>query len=359
MRLLAAPCSFKESLTASAASATMIRIASGFGHVVEAVPLADGGEGTLDALAGPLGLAMRASVIRGMLDGEKTARWGLDAKNARAVIEAAEVIGLPHVPLAQRDPWRASTHGLGALIVEAGARGARTVLLGLGGTGTVDGGRGMREAIAAANSRGALIPSITALVDVDVPLAGARMFMKQKLGPHQGDDVIDALDARLRAMFTDDIARAPGAGAAGGLGAAVLALGGALVPGAQLVMDALAIEERIARADVVWTGEGRIDEQSMRGKAIAALARLCGAARVPLAAFCGATHGDLSTLFALGVTDVITITPAGQSLDEALARADENLASAAARALSPRRAVRRRHVTRGHAGGGRKPRGQA
>lgn len=331
LKVLAAPCSFKESLTANAVAATMARVASGLGHAVEQAPLADGGEGTLDALRGPLGLSLRASVIGGMLGARVSARWGLDDASSRAVIEAAEVVGLGLVPPPLRDPLRASSRGIGELILEAGALGVREVLLGLGGTGTVDGGQGMRDVIEHARASGASVPSITALVDVDVPLSGARMFMKQKLGPGQGDDVIDVLDARLHAMFPDEIARTPGAGAAGGLGAAVLALGGRLVPGAAFVMDALRITDKIERADVVWTGEGRIDEQTVHGKAIASLARMCRASKgVPLVAFCGSTSGDLSALRALGVTEVIVVTPPGQPLDEALAKADENLANAVA-----------------------------
>lgn len=272
-----------------------------------------------------------------MFDSHVSAHLGIDQTGTRGVIEAAQIVGLAMVPPAQRDPVRASTRGIGTLVVEAGARGVRELLLGLGGTGTVDGGLGMRDVIEEARANGAAIPSLTGLVDVDVPLAGARLFIKQKLGSQQGDELIDILDARLLAMFPDEIARVPGAGAAGGLGAAVLALGGRLVPGAAFVMDALHLEQKILAADVVWTGEGRIDEQTVHGKAIATLARRCRAAGVPLVAFCGSSQGDLAALRALGVTEVIAVTPEGQPLAEALARADENLARAARRALTERR----------------------
>jgi glycerate 2-kinase len=330
VRIVAAPCTFKESLTASAVASIMARVASGFDHVVDVAPLADGGEGTLDALRLPLGLQLRSSVIRRMLDpGVAHVRWGLDGEG-RAFIEAAEAIGLALVPREQRDPLRASTRGLGDLIVEASRDPAvHDVLLALGGTATVDGGADMRDVVTRAwSSHQARRVPITALVDVDVPLDGARMFMKQKLGPAQGDDVIETLAGRLRALFPPEIARVAGAGAAGGLGAAVLALGGRLVPGAAYVMDAIGLEERVAAADVVWTGEGRIDEQTVHGKAVASLAQMCRVMKKPLVAFCGSTRGDLTALRALGVTDVVTIARAGQPLDEAMAQADANLATA-------------------------------
>lgn len=345
MRVLAAPCSFKESLTATVVASTMARIASGFGHEVDRAPLADGGEGTLDALADALKLDLRVSVIRRMLEpGVTHARWGLD-REGRAFIEAAEAIGLSLVPFAQRDPWRASTRGLGDLIVEAARDPAvHDIFVALGGTTTVDGGADMRAVVSASASAAQRAQkSITALVDVDVPLEGARMFMKQKLGPHPDDrardDVMNALDARLRAMFPPEIARAAGAGAAGGLGAAVLALGGRLVPGAAYVMDAIGLEERVAQADVVFTGEGRIDAQTVRGKAVAALARMCSVMRKPLIAFCGATTDDVETqaaLRALGVSDVVVVTPPEQPLADAIdaTNAEMNLARAVERWLT-------------------------
>lgn len=344
MRVLAAPCSFKESLTATVAAATMARMASGFGHEVDRAPLADGGEGTLDALAEALPLDLRVSVIRRMLEpGVTHARWGLDGEG-RAFIEAAEAIGLGLVPFEKRDPWRASTRGLGDLIVEASRDPAvHDIFVALGGTATVEGGADMRAVVTAADLAR---KKITALVDVDVPLEGARMFMKQKLGPHPDDrardDVMNALDARLRSMFPPEIARVAGAGAAGGLGAAILALGGRLLPGAAYVMDAIGLEERVARADVVFTGEGRIDAQTVRGKAVAALARMCSVMKKPLIAFCGATTDDTATraaLRALGVTDVVVITPAGQPLADAIdaQNAQTNLARAVERWLTASR----------------------
>lgn len=332
MRIVAAPCSFKESLTASAVGSIMARVAGGFGHAVDVAPLADGGEGTLDALRAPLGLELRSSVIRRMLaPGVTHVRWGLD-REGRAFLEAAEAIGLALLPRDERDPLQASTRGLGDLIVEASRDpSVHDVFIALGGTATVDGGADMRGVVERAWATGLSrrVP-LTALVDVDVPLDGARMFMRQKLGPTQGDDVIEALVARLTGMFTPDIARSAGAGAAGGLGAAVLALGGRLVPGAAYVMDAIGLEERVAAADVVWTGEGRIDEQTVHGKAVASLARMCRVMKKPLIAFCGSARGDLSALHALGVADVVTIAREGEPLEDAMANATKNLERALA-----------------------------
>ncbi|HEY4223980.1 MAG TPA: glycerate kinase [Myxococcota bacterium] len=230
MKVLIAPGSFKESLTASDVARCVAHEARAAGCAVDVAPLADGGEGTLAALREPLGLRMVASDVRGMLGEPVRARFGL--RQGRAVIEIAEVVGLALLPPSARDAFRADTRGVGELMNEAVNAGAHDLLIALGGSGTVDGGAGML-----AEYRGGA-RSLTALVDVDVPLAGARLFARQKLGLAQRDVPDSVVDAHVDAMvrrFDDAVAARPGAGAAGGLGAALASLGASLVPGARFV----------------------------------------------------------------------------------------------------------------------------
>ncbi len=336
VRVLTSPCSFKESLTATQASSVLARVARELGADVDEAPLADGGEGTLDALTRPLALRCERYDVGGMLGGRVVPRVGWrDAPLAFgggpvAVLEVAEVVGLALVQPHARDPWRATTRGLGELLAHVVDRGARTVLVGLGGSATVDGGAGLLEACPS-------LPegvSLFGLVDVDVPLAGARMFMRQKLGPVADPDAaVEALAARLDGMFAPAVAAVPGAGAAGGLGAALVSLGGVLVPGAGFVMDALDLDPRIAGADVVLTGEGAVDAQTARGKLVSALAARCARRGTRLVAFCGADRRTAAER-AASALEVVVITPAGQPLDEALRAAADNLAAAARRVLT-------------------------
>lgn len=352
MKILAAPCSFKESLTATDAARCIAQAAGALDHLVEELPLADGGEGTLDALHRPRGLELHTADVPGPQGMRVRARWGLHEKEA--VLEAAEAVGLTLVDHGQRDPMRADTRGLGLLVRHALDAGATQLLIGLGGTATVDGGAGMLAALGARFlddlgralepmpielermarvDLGGLDPRlahtrITGLVDVDVPLLGAdgaRLFMQQK---GADDDMKDRLEAVLARLHRADVASMPGAGAAGGLGAAILSLGGSLRSGAAFLLESLEVEQRIAAADLVLTGEGRIDAQTVHGKLVAALATLCRRHGRPLVAFCGGTEGDLTPLHDAGVARVVVITPNEQGRSEALARARENLARA-------------------------------
>lgn len=369
MRVLAAPCTFKGSLTAKNAARSLGDVVRARGHDVDEAPLADGGEGTLDALREPWRLRLRATRVPGPLGQMTDARWGVsdvfvdvarpgvkqEAPARIALLEAAEVVGLGLLPSGARDPLSATTLGLGLLVAAALDEGARHVFIGLGGTATVDGGAGLLAALgvrffddggaaltprprdlarAARVDLSALHPglagaTLTGLVDVDVPLlgpGGARLFMAQKGADEAAMAVLEEALARLH---PPEVADVPGAGAAGGLGAALLRLGGTLTSGARAVCDALDIDARVARADLVFTGEGRIDEQTVHGKLVAALAASCRRHGRPLVAFCGERAGDPATLAAAGLHDIVVITPPGQGLDEALACAGENLVAAA------------------------------
>ena len=282
MRALAAPASLKGVLTAVEAAGCL---AEGFGRTgvrAEELPVADGGEGTLDALARALPSEWRSAIVSDPLLRPVEARWLL-LEDGRAVVEAAEAIGLGRVEAGELDPVRASSRGLGELIVAALRAEPRELVVCLGGSATVDGGAGLREVL-----RVLSVPT-TVACDVRNPLLGpsgaARAF-----GPQKGasPEDVEALEARLAGMpELADVAALAGAGSAGGLGAALAALGGTLVPGADLVLDAVGFHDRLGHADLVVTGEGIVDRWSAEGKATGVVARACAEAGVPCVVFGG------------------------------------------------------------------------
>ena len=224
MRALLCPASLKGVLTARDAAAALARGARSAGADAVELPIADGGEGTAEALHAALGGEWRQAIVSDPLGRPISARWLL-LPDGRAVVEAAAAIGLPLIADDERDPLVASSRGLGELVLAALHEQPRALLVGLGGSATVDGGAGLREVLRE------LSISTTVLCDVTTTLAdAARVF-----GPQKGasEDDVAILERRLAGM--DELlpyAGLPGAGAAGGLGAALAALGAELVPGA-------------------------------------------------------------------------------------------------------------------------------
>jgi glycerate 2-kinase len=247
-------------------------LAEGFGRAgvaADELPLADGGDGTADVLHAALGGEWRDAEVSDPLWRRVLARF-LVLPDGTAVVEAAEAIGLARLAPDELDPMRASSRGLGELILAA-APHARELLVALGGSATVDGGGGLREVLEELS-----LPTRVAC-DVANPLLGergaARAFGPQKgAGPEQ----VEALERRLAGMAAlRPAAELAGAGAAGGLGAALAVLGGELVPGAELVLETLRFRERARGAAVVVTGEGIVDRTSAEGKAPGVALRLC------------------------------------------------------------------------------------
>ena len=201
-------------------------------------------------------------------------------------MESAAASGLPLAGGAQgNDPWRATTRGTGELLVAAAAAGARRVLLGVGGSATTDGGRGALEAIEAAGGLGPT--DVVVACDVDTRFVDAA----GEFGPQKGatpslvvelGDRLASYAIELRDRYGVDVADLPGAGAAGGLAGGLAALGARLVPGFGVVADAVGLEERIARADLVVTGEGRLDASSWSGKVVGGVVSLARRAGVPV-----------------------------------------------------------------------------
>jgi len=275
-RALVAPAGLKGVLSARDAAAAVAAGLRAVGVDADECPVADGGEGTAEALWSVLGGVWREAAVADPLGRPVVARW-LELPDGTAVVEAAAAIGLGLVAPEERDPLRASSRGLGELIV---ATGGRPLLVCLGGSATVDGGRGLRDVVRA-------LPARTRVAwDVDSPLLdAARLFARQK-----GAD--DAAAAELERRLAADAELAPyadlpGAGAAGGLGAALASLGAELVPGAALVLDAVGFDLRLDGVSLVVTGEGAVDRTTREGKAPAEVARRAAVRGVECVVFGG------------------------------------------------------------------------
>jgi glycerate 2-kinase len=283
--VLVAPDSFKGTMAATEVARAIGRGLQDGGREVDLCPIADGGEGTLEALVGPLGLELRSTRVTDPLGRELEASFGLG--DGLAVIETAAASGLGLVAPAERDPFAAGTAGTGELILEAIRSGATTVYLGVGGSATTDGGAGAIRAI----ERGGGLQGtrVVVLCDVRTPFEdAARVF-----GPQKGadPDEVRRLSARLGALarrLARDPRGIPMTGAAGGLsGGLWAAFGAELVPGASFVLDAAGFDRRMRAARAVVTGEGKLDEQSLVGKAVSEVATRARQAGVPCFAVVG------------------------------------------------------------------------
>ncbi|MBX5466323.1 MAG: glycerate kinase [Firmicutes bacterium] len=377
MRVIVAPDSFKGALDAFSAAralASGVRRALPEARVTE-LPVADGGEGTAAVLLAALGGSWATVTVPDPLGRPVVAPWArLDTGGA--VVEAAAAIGWALVPEAWRDPWHLSSAGLGHLLLAAVASGAREVAVALGGTGTNDGGLGLLLALGARCEdarrqvfrptlytldrvrRVDLRPArrrlgstaVTALVDVFNPLDGPR-GATAVFGPQKGvtPNAIAVLDRRL-ARFGRVLEAASGlalrerqgAGAAGGLGAALAALtGGNLVSGIEVVLDRIGFEGRAAGSDLVLTGEGRTDAQTLEGKAVLGVVRRARRLGVPVVCLSGAVAEEAYDLYAHGCTAIWAVADGPMTLAEAVARTPillERAAEAAVRLWAAGRA---------------------
>jgi glycerate kinase len=304
--ILIAPDSFKGTLTAVEVAEALARGVSAAGRSVDVCPVADGGEGTLDALLPAIGGELRTAEVSDPLGRTITARFGIADRHA--VVETAAASGLGLVERAKRDALAASTYGTGELIVAAVRAGASIVYLGVGGSATTDGGAGAIRAIREAGGLGGA--KVVVLSDVRTPFEdAARIF-----GPQKGADAGDVrrLSKRLNSLaarLDRDPRGVPMTGAAGGLsGGLWAAFGAELVPGAGFVLDALDFDVRMRNARAVITGEGKIDEQSLVGKLVSEIATRCRQSGVPSYAVVG--RRELDT-FGMRILDLQLILEAG------------------------------------------------
>ena len=371
MRIVIAPQAFKESLSAREAAEAIERGVRRSLPSAETVllPVADGGDDTLQTLVETTGGSFHDAQVTGPVGEPVQARWGVLGDGATAVVEAAQACGMARIPRDHpRDPGRTTTRGVGELLRHALDRGHRRVIVGVGGSATNDGGAGMAQALGVRlldrsgqelGPGGAALPAleridpsgrdprlaattITVAVDVSNPLCGPQ-GASATYGPQKGAtlETVELLDAALARMADVvqrdmglDVRDLPGAGAAGGMGAGLVAfLGAALRPGADLVCDAVDVERHASGADLVIVGEGRLDWQTAFNKAPMAVARRAQRHGVPVLALAGALGPGHERLAEHGLGRVRAVSPSDMPLDEALAAAAALLEHAAAEEL--------------------------
>jgi glycerate kinase len=373
VKVVVAPNAFKGSLSASEAAAAIargVREAFPDAEVVE-VPVADGGEGTVEALVSAHRGEYRTVQVQGPLGDPVQPMYGLIEGVRTGVVELASASGLTLIPLQRRDPRRTSTHGFGQLLEAVRADGVGQIIAGIGGSATNDGGAGMAQALGfrlldaaggelpkggAALTRLARIDpsgfdpgwrSVKVMVACDVtnPLVGPQ-GASAVYGPQKGADEeavreLDAALANFAAVIERDldkrVADVPGAGAAGGTGAGLIAfLDASLVPGAPLVVEASGLDAKLQDADLVITGEGQADAQTAYGKAPGEVANRAKAARIPVLLIAGSKGPGWEALRDLGVTAVVTLDEEGDNLQQLMRDAGELLTRTAARACKER-----------------------
>ena len=366
MKLVIAPDSFKESLSARAVAEA---IAAGWARVYPDAelllcPMADGGEGTVDALLSATDGKLQQTRVSGPLGDPVEAHWGL-LPNAQAIIEMAEASGLHRVEPGRRDVLAASSHGTGELIRAALDAGVRRIVLGLGGSATNDGGAGLLAALGVRflDREGQELPlggaglarlsqidltgldtrlaqvEVMVAADVDNPLCGPRgasaVFGPQKgASPEQVAQLDEALAHYadvMAATLGEDLRDLPGVGAAGGLGFAARAvLRAGFRPGVELVAELSGLAQAVQGADLVITGEGRLDGQSLHGKTPVGVARIARAAGVPVIALAGSLGDGYQRLYAEGIGAAFSLAPGPLSLEQAMQQAADQLSARAA-----------------------------
>lgn len=376
MKIVIAPDSFKGSLSAVGACQA---IAAGIGRVlpeaqITSIPMADGGEGTVEALVASTQGQLRSVTATGPLGEQIEAAYGILGKkqnqSSTAIVETATTSGLPMVPVNKRNPLHTTTFGLGQLICDALEQGCREFIVGLGGSATNDCGTGMAQALGVrffdsdekqitqpmtgqlmahvahidtTTLHGAIKDSnFTIACDVDNPLLGPR-GATAIYGPQKGagkselkqleNNMAHIIELIEKATNTA-VRNIPGAGAAGGLGAATMAfLKAKLERGIDIVMKQTAFAKQIQHADLIITGEGRIDGSTAFGKTISGIARAGAKANIPVIALAGSVGPETQKVIDIGVKAVLGIPSSPMTLDQAMTNAKELLADTAEQAI--------------------------
>ncbi|WP_099140883.1 glycerate kinase [Xenorhabdus kozodoii] len=362
MKIVIAPDSFKESLSALQVAQAIER---GFKEIYPQadyikLPMADGGEGTVESLVAATGGKRIVCTVTDPLGQPVDAFFGLLGDGKTAVIEMAAASGLHLVPMAQRNPLITTSYGTGELILAALEQGAHKLVIGIGGSATNDGGAGMMQALGATllDGDGRILPfggaALTRLeridlthldprlrqielivaCDVDNPLCG-ELGASAVFGPQKGatPEMVKSLDSalhhygvKIESLTGKRVIDAMGAGAAGGMGASLLGcLGAKLQPGIEIVIETLQLEDAILGADLVITGEGRLDSQTIHGKTPIGVARVAKKFGIPTIALVGGMSRDYHVVHQHGLDAVFSIIPEACSLADALANGADNL----------------------------------
>lgn len=368
MRIIIAPDSYKGSVSALGVAEAMER---GVLHIfpdaeIVKIPIADGGEGTVDALVTATGGQKIYQQVQGPLGEPVEAYWGVLGDGETAIIEMAAASGLPLIPKERRDPRCASTYGTGELMKAVLDKGLRKMIIGIGGSATNDGGAGMAQALGARllDSEGHELQlggaelarlaaidlaglderltatSIMVACDVDNPLCGLR-GASAVYGPQKGatPEIVSQLDGALTNFASiakqatgKDIAECAGAGAAGGLGAGLLFFTNArLRPGVEIVLETTGFSELAAKASLVITGEGRTDFQTAFGKAPVGVAKAAKQHGVPVVCLSGGLGDGADTVLKQGIDAIMSVVPGPMGLEECVAQGAELIEEAAVR----------------------------
>ncbi len=362
MKVVIAPDSFKDSLTAKQVANA---IAEGLLEVMPdieycCIPVADGGEGTMDALVDSTGGSRHNVLVTGPLQTKVMAQFGILGDGTTAIIEMACASGIELVPLNKRNPMVTTSYGTGELITAALAKNVKKIIVAIGGSATNDGGVGMMMALGAKflNENGESIclggqgleeistidisqlePRLNQVefvcaCDVDNPLTGEK-GASAIFGPQKGatPDLVEQLDQAMKNyarciknQIGKEVEFVPGSGAAGGMGAALLAfLNAELKPGIDIVLDAVELKKHLKGADLVITGEGRIDGQTIHGKTPVGVSRLAQLKGIPTIAIAGALGDGCSSLRSAGIAGCFSVLSTPCSLEDALEHAERNV----------------------------------
>ena len=370
LKVVIAPQGFKGGVSALEASRAIERgvLAADPGAQTVLVPVADGGDGTLNALVDGTGGQIFRSIVTGPLGERIEAAWGVMGDGRTAVVEMAQASGLALVPPRRRNPRVTTTRGTGEIIKEALDKGFSRIIVGLGGSATNDGGMGMAGALGAKflDSDGKPLPNggaalarlasidvsgldprlsgvtVVGATDVTNPLCGPT-GASAVYGPQKGasGEVVEELDAALRNFarviqrdLAQDVVDRPRAGAAGGLGAGLIVFAGAeLKSGVDMVCEVLDFDAKVQGADLVITGEGRADRSTIYDKAPVGVARHALAHRVPTILLAGSLGPGYEELHDHGIAGIVCIADRPMTFEQSLRRTEELLEGAAQRAL--------------------------
>lgn len=365
IKFVICPDSFKESVSAlNGAKAIKSGLEKAFINkdvnvTFELLPMADGGEGTMEVITRNLGGDMVTHMVSGPLGNKVNATYGfIESKNI-AVIEVAEACGLHLVPIEKRNPLETTTFGVGELIVHAIKGGAKKLIIGLGGSSTSDCGVGMFNAMGAKfyNETEEIKPlsgkdlifiskidltevyslldgvEINVACDVENPLLGEyganMIFGRQKGATEEIKEILesnmDSYVTILEGYLNKNIRDLKKGGAAGGLGAAFITLDGKLMSGIELVLNTINFESKVKDADYVITGEGSIDSQTTNGKTISGIAKICSKYNIPVIVLAGMVADDIDDIYDIGITAILGIVDGAKSLEAALKDGEKSI----------------------------------
>lgn len=363
-KIIIAPDSFKESMTAMEACHAIEEgiIKSGKQYQIQMIPMADGGEGTIEAIAQVLQSSFVEMNVHGPLKEPIKAKYLLLPRQNSAVIEVAEACGLNKIEPQDRNPLQTSTYGVGELIKDALEHDVEKIYVGLGGSATNDGGLGLLRALGAKfyDASGKTITEVKDLVhlekmdlsncfqllqrcqlivlsDVDNPLVGkdgaTYVFGRQKGANKQQLDVLESclqqFNKIVMKQFDVDLAKIKKTGAAGGMGGAFYLLGAQMQSGIQTILALTDFVTLCHDADYIMTGEGSIDSQTQNGKTISGILTIAREKNIPVIAFAGRVTNDIDSLYDLGLTAAFSITNEAKTLKQALQDGYKSLAKTA------------------------------